>query len=188
MSSNKTKKISVLVDQETYDAIKEVTQRNRLPMSAYLTRAIKSSLKEEEGIDTYNKEDPEEDGDSKKRKASVIFDEDASAILKQKATEQGLSERAYLRNLIVTKDFKVYRIQTDDIEDIISEVHSAISSLSSTVGIIKKQGKGEIFKQDVERIEKDSEEIKTVLNKIVRNLYSTRRSTKNKLVRKLERE
>lgn len=77
---------------------------------------------------------------------------------------------------------------TDDLENIIEEVHSAISSLSGTISIIRKQGQGKIFEQYVKHILQDADEIKKTLNKIVQNLYKTRRSTKNKILKDLENQ
>lgn len=187
--SNKSKIISIYVTEDLYNEIQSHAENEKLSVSSFLSRMVTDTLcsKNEKGTEpkTYALK---EDSDNEKKKSYIVFDEDTSAILQQKAAEQGLNETAYLRNMVLTKDFKVYKITTDDLEDIIAEVHSAISSLSSTIGIIKRQGKGEIFEQDVKKISQDADEIKKTLNKIVKNLYRTRRSAQNKIVRKLEKQ
>lgn len=182
--SNKTKMVGVHVTEDLYNEIQLRAENEKLSVSSFLNREIKNMFSEYE-LPEIKKPELTETED---RKAYVSFDKDTSAILQQKAAEQGLTETAYLRNLIHTKDFKVYRVVTDDLENIIEEVHSAISSLSGTISIIRKQGQGKIFEQDVKHILQDADEIKKTLNKIVQNLYKTRRSTKNKILKDLENQ
>ena len=181
---SQTKKLSANVNEDLYNAVMREAEREKISVSALLTRLIKENIdiEEKEFLPIYNEEIPST------TETQIRLDSETSAVLHSKALEQGITDTAYVRNLIHTRDFKIYRIQTDDIEDFISEVHRAITALSSTVSIILKQGKGEIFEQDIKSIKTSADEIKTVLNKIVRNLYDTRKSVQNNLTKKMSNQ
>ena len=118
----------------------------------------------------------------------LVLDKDTAFILSQKAAEQNLTATAYVRNLIHTKDFKIYNIETNDIDDFIGEVHKAVNALSSTISLIKRQGKGQIFQQDITYINSMSQKLVDLLNQICENLYTTRKKVQSKLTKQYKKE
>ena len=170
------KHIKITVDEKIAERAKREAAREHLSMSAYVAKTVAeklSTLSEDE--DDF----VEETVECKSYTSVYISDNDAST-LRMKAKRVGLTDTAYVRQLIHTKDFKINNIVTEDIEEYIAEVHSAIESLNSIVGLIKRNGKGEVFKQDVVAIEEKADEISNILSAQVKKAYQKRKKKYDK--------
>lgn len=174
------KRMFTFVDEDVQNAITKLAEKEHLSASALISKILKEYLKEGDFELENTKDKNQIDNDVKR--CRVWIDEETVPVLNEKAASVGLSNTAYIRNLIHTTDFKIYHVQTENIDEFINEVHKAVSSLSSTISLIKRYGKGKVFEQDVVKIQNDADEIKSLLRKIVANLYGTRRSVQQKLV------
>lgn len=173
-------RLSINVDADLYNAILESSKNEHISASAFVNKILKENIKTTTTLPDKEERDIVENNS----KSRIWLDAETTAILHKKAKELGFTDTAFVRRLIHTKNFKIYYVQTEDINLLINEVHKAISSLSSSISLIKKYGKGEVYEADVKKILNDSDEIKVILRKIVANLYGTRRTAQQKLVKK----
>ncbi len=164
-----SKHIQITVPENIAEVIKQEADKEKLSVSAYISKSMASLLKGKKV------EIAEPDlSVNKKHTAIALSDEDAS-VLRLKAKQAGLTDTAYIRQMIHTKDFTINEIKTSDLEDYIGEVHSAVASLNSLVSMIRKAGKGEVFKQDIEEVVGKANEIASLLQVHIEQTYKSRR-------------
>ena len=110
------------------------------------------------------------------------------SALKRKAKAAGLTETAYIRLLIRSRDFKRIEYSVEDLSEYTAQSQRLINSVTSFVALIESSGKGIVFEPDVKRMLAMLEEIKALCRTQVQQALQNRRAVYRKMIKKVEDE
>ena len=97
------------------------------------------------------------------------------AILRKKAEKAGMSPSAYLKKLIRSKEVNVISIYTDDLEELIEEVHTASTAMRSIVVTVKSREDGAVYASDIAEMGRLCSEMNKSLTNALKAVYGDRR-------------
>ena len=182
-----SKRIDITVPDDLYEVLKAEASDNGTIPSRFITRYLSENLMPEEDQNGIIEESYEADPDNGKLTTYRFKQEDAS-IIHERAVRLGISDTAYLRKLVRSKQFNVIDIADDDIKEYLAQVGKISNSASSLVSMIKRNGNGQVYSQDIERMLELLEGIKGLCKEQVKLTYANRNKAYKAMVSKLDRE
>ncbi len=179
------KVVKAYVSEEVSDSLAKVAKTNDKSVSSYLSDLITQAL-----TDAGEITEVPDDSDTGliKDKIHIYLTGSDALLLTEKADRLKITPTSYIRMLNRSSDLTIYDIETDDIRDYIAELHSVVTSLTSTVKLIKKSGKGEVYEQDVAAIKGYADEIKKLMNKQIAATYTTRKQVIKDVTKKARKK
>lgn len=172
------KRIYLSPTDEQFMQIEKAAANANTPIAAYCTALVLSSLNENSHCDHRI------DKECEHRNRRISLTSDEAFTLREKASSLGLSDVAYLRKLIFTKDFNILDISSTDIDSYIAELHPLIDSINSFVSLIKRCDSNNIYKQDIDKVSAMLNEIKTLMKKQLNTSYSNRKKVYKDMMNK----
>lgn len=172
------KRIYLSPTEEQFKQIEEAAANSNITIAAYCTALVLSSLNENPPYDSLT------DRGYEHRNRRIPLTSDEAFTLREKASSLGLSDVAYLRKLIFTKDFNILDISSTDIDSYIAELHPLIDSINSFVSLIKRSDDNSIYKQDIDKLVGMLNEIKTLMKKQLSTSYSNRKKVYRDMMNK----
>ena len=179
------KQICLRMPNDLYDSIKEKADATGLSLTKYIVAVLSH---ETQLVQQSFPDEPDNDMeyDKEQKLYTYRFNWNDVRILRQKAKAFKLSDTAYLRMLIRTKNFKYIDYSTDDLEQYISESQRLIDSVTNFVDYIHTSGKSLVFAPDIRRIMSMLEEIKTIHKQQVQLTFTNRQKVYRDMIKKIE--
>ena len=179
------KQIPLRLPEDLYKRIKTSADSNSLSVNQFIVSALTESIS---GMDESAAEESAEtiNYNSSDKMVTYRFPESYATLLHKKAGSLGLTDTAYLRQMIRSKDFKRIDYSLNDLWEYIAQSQRLIDSVVRFVELIDTSGKGQVFEQDVRRILSLLEEIRTMHKEQIKLTHSNREAVYRKMIRKIE--
>ena len=184
-----SRRITATIEEHIYNSLKEEASVNGLSPNKLMTHLLNSRYSNTNVQETLS--DPDDngaEGDPYTGRRNYTLNSEYASLLHRKASALGLSDSAYLRMMIRTKDFKRINYSLDDLETFISQSQELIDSVVRFVNFIGSSGKGNVYEQDIKRILSLLEEIRSLNRAQVRYTYTNRQKVYRKMIKRIEDE
>ncbi len=183
------RRITATIDDLIYNSLKEEASRSGMSPNKMMTYLLNERYSETDAsaVAMVHENDPPESVISQSRRNYSLNPEHA-ALLHRKAKALGITDTAYLRMMIRSKDFKRIEYSLDDLEAYIDQSQKLIDSIVRFVDFIGSSGKGQVFEPDVRKILSLREDIKALHKEQVRLTYSNRQKVYRQMIKKIEDE
>ena len=181
-------RINLRLPEDLFSKVENAARENGLAINQYITSILTTSLNSCSTLDSFVEEISESIDSDKTASSTYRFSPGDVSILRRKARSLGLSDTAYLRKVIRTKDFKYIDCSLDDLREYMTQSQKLIDSVTQFVHLIETNGKGIVFEQDVRRILSLLLEIKDLHKEQLQTIYENRRSAYKMMLKKMESE
>ena len=181
------KQMLLRLPDDLYQKIKKTADYKQLSVNRFIVSALSENIAEA------GEEQPDVSVDtgSLEEAGKIItyrFPKSYGALVRQKASQLGLTDTAYLRQMIRSKDFKRIDYSLDDLWENMSQSQKLIDSVVRFVDFINTSGKGQVFEPDIRKILSLLEDIKALHKKQIQLAHSNREKVYRKMIRKIEDE
>lgn len=183
-----SRRITATISDEQYASFTELARDHGLSPNKYISNLITESLLENDRLSGLQKPECMPDENVNLGRRNYTLSGSYVSVLKRKAKAAGLTETAYLRLLIRSRDFKRIEYSVEDLNEYISQSQRLINSVTSFVALIESSGKGIVFEPDVKHMLIMLEEIKALCRTQVQQALQNRRAVYRKMIKKVEDE
>ena len=181
-------RINLRLPDDLFTKVENASRENGLAINQYITSLLAASLNSYTPSGHITDSNKENGVPSKRYHSTYRFSPDDAKILRSKARSLGLTDTAYLRQLIRTKSFKRIDCSLDDLREYMSQSQHLIDSVNRFVHLIENDGKGKVFEPDVRRILELLSEIRNLHKEQLQAIYHNRRAAYKKMLQKIESE
>ena len=175
------KRINLSLPDELYLLVEQESEKSGTSMAGYVTNVIMHHLK-----DTELEADASPNFTVDRHKRTIHLDDEEAYALHYKAVEAGLTEMAYVRNMLL-QDMNFIEVGTDDLDRFIDEIHSVTSDINSLVYMIRTKGEGKVFEQDIAELKELGSQISLLLSENLKAYYKDRKKICNKMTTQISK-
>ena len=180
------KQIPLRLSQELFQSIKAIADSKNLSINQFIVSTLSEAVSDTEDVtDSCSLSET----DSSKETGKMItyrFPKSYATLIHQKASQHGLTDTAYLRQMIRSRDFKRIEYSLDDLWEYIAQSQQLIDAVVRFVELIDTAGKGQVYEPDIRRILSLLEEIKSLHKEQIRLTHDNRESVYKKMIQKIE--
>lgn len=171
------KRINLSMTDEQFARIEESARNSGMTVTAFCSSLILS------GLHPLTQNLSSSTSGSRDKRRYITFSDDEAYTLRSKASSLGLSDAEYIRRLISSEDFKIYEINSEDIKEYIDELHPLIESVNMFINLIKRAGNNDVYRQDIDSLNKNLADIKTLMSKQLMTSYSNRKKVYKDMIK-----
>ncbi len=179
------KLVKMYLQDDVARIIKQEAAAEHMSVSAFCGAIVGDAIKElidsdpsiETGVGTGEEEAA---GDS----YSVKLRGKDAALLKKKAKELGILPSDWIRHAIYRKDLKIHIVQLDDLEELLDQMGSLITSIDAIAVVCQENKK--VLREDVEVIKELLKEAVALMKIYAGALFAKRKKAQVKLIRENE--
>lgn len=171
------KRINLSITNEQFARIEKSARNAGMTVTAFCSSLIFS------GLHSLTQDSSTSTSVSRDKRRYITLSDDEAYTLRNKASSLGLSDAEYIRRLISSEDFKIYEINSEDIEEYIDELHPLIESVNMFINLIKRVGNSDVYRQDIDSLNKKLTDIKTLMSKQLMTSYSNRKKVYKDMIK-----
>lgn len=183
-----TRRITATIEDRVYASLKEEATRSGTSPNKLMTRLLNERYHETNISSAATQEIDDSEEKYSPCRRNYTLNKEHATLLHRKAKELGITDTAYLRMMIRSKDFKRIEYSVNDLEAYIDQSQKLIDSVVRFVNFIGSAGKGEVFEPDIRKILSLLEEIKSLHKEQIRLTYSNRQKVYRKMIKRIEDE
>ncbi len=188
MEEKMTRRITATIEDRVYASLKEEATRSGTSPNKLMTRLLNERYHETNISSAATQEIDDSEEKYSPCRRNYTLNKEHATLLHRKAKELGITDTAYLRMMIRSKDFKRIEYSVNDLEAYIDQSQKLIDSVVRFVNFIGSAGKGEVFEPDIRKILSLLEEIKSLHKEQIRLTYSNRQKVYRKMIKRIEDE
>ena len=179
------RQIQVSLSEDTISTLNTLARSSGKSLSGYVAGLIQSSISD---LDTSDIPSEDESQTFNEGTISIRIDGEVGAFVKEKASEYGISNAQFVKNLIKSGgNIYQFEISTQDIGDYMAELNSLITAVTSMIKIVNRTG-GNPMKQDAEKMVEYLNEIRVLMRKQLDTSYSNRKQIQRNVEKHIRKE